>query len=80
MYRNWKAQNQLEPELQYFLNESDGYLNKRSQKTGANLQHKDTFYSDDAAFIFLTKEDLINAYKLHRNILTKRNPKKSELK
>ena len=34
MHRNWKAQNLSEPQLQYFLNESKGYLNKRSQKTG----------------------------------------------
>ena len=58
--KRFQAQNLSEPELQHFPNESDSFLNKRSQKTGVTLQHKDTFYADDAAFNFLTKEDLIN--------------------
>ena len=60
MYCNLKVQNLSEPKLQYFLNESKGYLHKRSTRTGTSLNHKDTYYTNDTAFIFLTKEDLIN--------------------
>ena len=59
MHRSWSAKKLSESELEYFPNESNGFLNKRSQKTGTRLSHKDTFYADDAAFIFLSKDDLI---------------------
>ena len=59
MHRKWSSMNLSEPQLQFFPNLADGYLNKRSQKKGTRLNHKDNFYADDADFIFLTKEDLI---------------------
>ena len=59
IHRKWPDMKLLQPQLHHFTNENDGFLNKRSQKKGTRLDHKDTFYADDAAFIFLTKEDLI---------------------
>ena len=59
MHRKWSAMKLSEPKLIFFPDEAEGFLNKRSQKKGTPLDHKDTFYADDAAFIFLTKEDLI---------------------
>ena len=58
---NWSctAKKLSEPELEYFLNESNGFLNKRSQKTGTCLSHKDTFYANNAAFTFLSKDNFI---------------------
>ena len=55
----WSAMNLSETQLQFFPNLADGYLNKRSQKKGTRLDHKDNFYADDAAFIFLSKKYLI---------------------
>ena len=59
MHRKWSAMNLSQPQLQFYPNENEGFLNRRSQKSSTRLDHKDTFYADDAAFIFLTKEDLI---------------------
>ncbi|MCP4744834.1 MAG: reverse transcriptase family protein, partial [Desulfobacteraceae bacterium] len=59
MHRKWDSMNLSKPQLRYFPNLADGYLNRRSQKKGTPLDHKDTFYADDAAFVFLTKNDLI---------------------
>jgi len=56
-----------EPELLFYPNEDDGFLNKRSQKKGTRLDHKDTFCANDTAFIFLTKEDLIKGTTFIKN-------------
>jgi hypothetical protein len=58
MHRKWSSLNLIEPDLQYFPDKSQGFLNRKSAKPGTRLDHKDTFYANDAAFIFLSKEDL----------------------
>lgn len=59
MHCSWNNKMQLAtPQLEWYPN-AEGYLNKRSPKSGTHLDHKDTFYADDSAFIFLSKEDLI---------------------
>ena len=55
----WSDMKLSQPQLQYYPNEPDSFLNKRSQKKGTCLDHKDTFYADGTAVILLTKEDLI---------------------
>jgi hypothetical protein len=69
MHRKWSAMNISAPQLQYFPNEAKGFLNKRSQQKGTPLDHKDTFYANDAAFIFLTKDDLPPRNHFHKGIL-----------
>ena len=34
------------------------FSQQKKYKKGTTLDHKDTFYADDSAFIFLSKEDL----------------------
>jgi exonuclease III len=58
MHRKWSSLGLAEPQLEWFPN-AGAHLNKRSQKSGTSLDHKDDLYADDAAFIFLTKSDLI---------------------
>lgn len=56
MHKYWPT---ATPPLQWFPS-SKSFLNKRSQSKSSHvLDHKDTFYADDSAFIFLTEDDLI---------------------
>ena len=60
MHQKWSFVDLASPQLEWYPN-AKGFLNKRSPKSGTRLRedHKDTFYADDSAFIFLSKKDLI---------------------
>lgn len=56
MHKHWPT---AAPPLQWFPS-TKSFLNKRSlSKSSCALEHKDTFYADDSAFIFLAEDDLI---------------------
>lgn len=64
MHKHWPT---TLPPLQWFPT-SKSFLNKRSQnKNSHTLDHKDTFYADDSAFIFLSEEDLIKGTEFVNN-------------
>jgi len=53
MHQKWSSVDLASPQLEWYPN-AKGFLNKRSPKSGTRLDHKDTFYADDSAFIFLS--------------------------
>ena len=66
MHQKWSSVDLASPQLEWYPN-AKGFLNKRSPKSGTHLDHKDTFYADDSAFIFLSKTDLIKGTEFVRS-------------
>jgi hypothetical protein len=66
MHQKWSSVDLASPQLEWYPN-AKGFLNKRSPKSGTRLDHKDTFYADDSAFIFLSKTDLIKGTEFVRS-------------
>jgi hypothetical protein len=66
MHQKWSFVDLASPQLEWYPN-AKGFLNKRSPKSGTRLDHKETFYADDSAFIFLSKTDLIKGTEFVRS-------------